>query len=96
MIVTFADEATVDLYHGRRTKRVRRLPHDILQRALVRLDVLNTAHSLIDLSSPLGNRLEALGGDWIGFHSIRINRQWRIVFRWENGNAYEVQIIDYH
>jgi proteic killer suppression protein len=96
MIVSFADEATSDLYHGRRTKRVRRLPHDILQRALVRLDVLNTAHSLMDLSSPPGNHLVALGGDWTGFHSIRINRQWRIVFRWEDGNAHEVQMIDYH
>jgi len=96
MIVSFANEATADLYHGRRTKRVRRLPHDILQRALVRLDVLNTAHSLMDLSSPPGNRLEALRGDWTGFHNIRINRQWRIVFRWENENAHEVQIIDYH
>lgn len=50
----------------------------------------------MDLSSPPGNRLEALSGDWAGFHSIRINRQWRIVFRWENGNAYDVQVVDYH
>ncbi len=96
MIVSFADEATADLYHGRRTKRVRRFPPDILRRAVVRLDVLNTAHSLMDLRSPPGNRLEALSGDWLGFHSIRINRQWRIVFQWENGNAYGVQIVDYH
>ena len=96
MIISFGDEATADLYHGRRTKRVRNLPHDILHRALVRLDVLNTAHSLIDLISPPGNRLESLGGDWAGFHSIRINQQWRIVFRWEDGNAYDVQIVDYH
>jgi proteic killer suppression protein len=96
MIVSFGDETTADLYHGHRTKRVRRLPGDILHRALVRLDVLNTAHDLIDLRSPPGNRLEALGGDWAGFHSIRINKQWRIVFRWEDGNAYEVQITDYH
>ena len=96
MIVSFADEATADLYHGRPTSRVRRFPHDILHRALVRLDVLNTAQNLMDLSSPPGNRLEALSGDWTGFHSIRINRQWRIVFRWENGNAYDFQLIDYH
>ncbi|MCZ7669529.1 MAG: type II toxin-antitoxin system RelE/ParE family toxin [Chloroflexi bacterium] len=96
MIVSFADEATADLYHGRRPSRVRRFPHDILHGALVRLDVINTAQNLMDLSSPPGNRLEALHDDWTGFHSIRINRQWRIVFRWENGNAYEVQIIDYH
>ena len=96
MIISFGDEATADLYHGRRTKRVRKLPQDILHRALVRLDVLNTAHSLIDLRSPPGNRLEALGSNWAGFYSIRINQQWRIVFRWEDGNAYDVQIIDYH
>ena len=96
MIISFGDDATADLYHGRRTKRVRKLPQDILHRALVRLDVLNTAHSLIDLRSPPGNRLEALGGNWTGFHSIRINQQWRIVFRWEGGNAYDVQITDYH
>ena len=96
MIISFGNDATADLYHGRHTKRVRKLPQDILQRALVRLDVLNTAHSLIDLKSPPGNRLEALGGNWAGFHSIRINQQWRIVFQWEDGNAYDVQIIDYH
>lgn len=96
MIASFADEATADLYHGRRTSRARRIPHDIWHRALVRLDVLNTSHSLMDLRSPPGNQLEALSGDWAGFYSIRINRQWRIVFRWENGNAYDVQVIDYH
>ena len=96
MIISFGDDATEDLYHGRRTKQVRKLPHDILHRTLVRLDVINTAHSLIDLRSPPGNRLEALGGSWAGFHSIRINQQWRIIFRWEDGNAYDVQIIDYH
>ncbi|MBX2999452.1 MAG: type II toxin-antitoxin system RelE/ParE family toxin [Caldilineaceae bacterium] len=96
MIVSFADEATADLYHGRNTSRVRRFPHDILHRALVRLDVLNTAQHLMDLSSPPGNRLEALSGDWSGFHSIRINKQWRIVFRWEDGNVYDVQVVDYH
>lgn len=96
MIVSFADEATADLYHGRHTSRVRRFPHDILHRALVRLDVLNTAQNLMDLNSPPGNRLEALSGNWTGFHSIRVNRQWRIIFRWENENAYDVQLVDYH
>lgn len=96
MIISFGDDATADLYHGRPTKRVRRLPHDILHRALVRLDILNAAYSLMDLRSSPGNRLEALGGDWTGFHSIRINQQWRIVFRWEDGYAYDVQIIDDH
>ena len=96
MIASFGDEGTAGLYHGRRTHRVRRFPHDIQKRALVKLDVLNAIHNLMDLRSPPGNRLEALSGSWAGFHSIRVNEQWRIVFRWENGNAHEVRLIDYH
>lgn len=89
MIVSFGDEATADLFHGRNTSRVRR-------RALNKLDVLNAASQLIDLRSPPGNRLEALRGDWQGFHSIRVNNQWRIVFEWRNGEAHQVELIDYH
>ena len=64
--------------------------------ALRKLDMLNAATQLGDLRSPPENRLEALRGDYAGLHSIRINDQWRIVFRWESGDAQEVQIIDYH
>lgn len=96
MIVSFGDEATADLYHGRNTKRVRRFPHDITKRALRKLDVLNGAHELIDLRSPPGNRLEALTGDWRGYHSIRVNEQWRLVFRWEENNVHDVNLTDYH
>ena len=96
MIVSFGDEATADLYHGRRTKRIRHFHHDIHRRALQKLDVLNGAHDLIDLRAPPGNRLEALRGDWQGFYSIRVNQQWRIIFRWENDNAFDVRLIDYH
>ena len=96
MIASFADNATADLYHGRRSRRVRQFPHDIQKRAFVKLDILNAAHRLIDLRSPPGNRLEALSGNWAGFYSIRVNEQWRIVFRWEEGNAHDVQLIDYH
>jgi proteic killer suppression protein len=96
MIVSFGDEATADLYHGRRTARTRRFPHDIVSRALRKLDVLNAAHQLIDLESPPGNRLEVLRGDWSGFHSIRVNEQWRLVFRWLDNNAHDVQLVDYH
>lgn len=60
------------------------------------MDVLNAAQSLDDLKSPPGNRLELLRGDFAGFHSIRINNQWRIVFRWEDYNAHDVQVVDYH
>ncbi|MBX3176423.1 MAG: type II toxin-antitoxin system RelE/ParE family toxin [Candidatus Hydrogenedentes bacterium] len=58
--------------------------------------MLNAAAALDDLRSPPGNRLEALRGDLRGCHSIRVNAQWRIVFRWETSNAYEVRIVDYH
>lgn len=58
--------------------------------------MLNAAYQLDDLRSPPGNRLEALKGDLKGFHSIRINEQWRVIFRWDSGDAFDVQIVDYH
>lgn len=61
-----------------------------------KLDVLNGASELVDLRSPPGNRLEPLKGDWAGYYSIRVNNQWRLVFRWEENNVYEVRLIDYH
>ena len=96
MIRSFGDAATEDLYHGRQSSRVRRLPQDILPVALRKLDMINAARELVDLRVPPGNRLEALKGDREGFYSIRINNQWRITFRWENGGASEVTIVDYH
>ncbi len=62
----------------------------------LKLDVLNAARSLEDLRSPPGNRPEALRGDLRGFHGIRVNKQWRIIFRWEVSEAHDVKIIDYH
>jgi proteic killer suppression protein len=96
MIVSFGDRATEDLYHNRPTSRARRFPGDIVSLALVKLDVLNGAAAVLDLRSPPGNRLEALKGDLKGYHSIRVNEQWRLIFRWEGNNAYEVRLIDYH
>lgn len=68
----------------------------MIQAAVRKLDLLNAVHALLDLRSPPGNRLELLKGDWAGFHSIRINDQWRIIFRWIEGQAHDVQIVDYH
>ena len=96
MIVSFGDAATEDLYHGRRSSRVRRFPTSIIRVALRKLDVLNAAHRLEDLRSPPGNRLEALKGDLQGFHSIRVNDQWRIIFRWSESAVYDVSLTDYH
>ncbi|MHB0929326.1 MAG: type II toxin-antitoxin system RelE/ParE family toxin [Candidatus Nanopelagicales bacterium] len=96
MILSFGNKVTEALYNGLDTKAVRHLPHDIIQKTLNKLDVLNGAHDLLDLRSPPGNRLEALRGDLSGYYSIRVNNQWRIIFRWKDGNAYEVQLTDYH
>lgn len=96
MIVSFGDRATEDLYHNRPTSRVRRFPQDVVGLALVKLDMLNGAAAVQDLRSPPGNRLEALKGDLKGSHSIRVNDQWRLVFRWEGNNAHDVRLMDYH
>jgi len=63
---------------------------------LRKLDIINAATDLKDLQSPPGNRLEALKGEWKGFHSIRVNEQWRVVFRWEGIDAHDVRLTDYH
>jgi toxin HigB-1 len=96
MIVSFGDRATEDLYHDRPTSRARRFPGDIIDLALVKLDMLNAAHSVLDLASPPGNRLEALKGELKDFYSIRVNEQWRLVFHWENNGAHDVRLMDYH
>lgn len=96
MIASFGNRATDDLYHGRKSKASRRLPADITSVALRKLDMINAAQTLQDLMSPPGNRLEALRGNLSGHQSIRINDQWRIVFRWSAGEAHAVRIVDYH
>ena len=93
MIRSFADKETEKIFKRTRSKK---LPDDIQQRALRKLVMIDAAVQLDDLRVPPGNRLEKLGGDRGGQHSIRINDQWRICFRWENGNAHEVEITDYH
>jgi proteic killer suppression protein len=95
MIVTFRGQLAEDLFFDRRSGVTRRFPGELRLVAQRKLQYLNAAVRLDDLRSPPGNRLEALKGTFAGYHSIRINDQWRIVFRWRNG-AYEVQIVDYH
>ena len=96
MIVEFGDEATEDIFHGENTKADRRIPALVWRVARRKLDMLNAAHELRDVAVPPANYLEALHGKLAGRHSIRINDQFRIVFRWHDGNAHEVQITDYH
>jgi proteic killer suppression protein len=93
MIRGFADPETALIWQGRRS---RKLPAEIQPVALRKLRLLNQARRLDDLRVPPGNRLELLRGDRSGQCSIRINRQWRICFRWEEGHASDVEIVDYH
>ena len=96
MIVSFGDKASSDLFNGIQSRHSRKLPNQIHEIALYKLDVINAAQALDDLRSPPGNRLETLRGEFKDFYSIRINNQWRIIFRWSDNNANDVQIIDYH
>jgi len=93
MIRAFRDKDTERLF---RRERVKKLPSPVSRVALRKLLLLDAAESLDDLRVPPGNRLEKLRGDRKGQYSIRVNDQWRVCFRWEDGDAYDVEITDYH
>jgi toxin HigB-1 len=93
VIKSFASRDTERLFQR---ERIRRFPAELLNLMLRKLVVLDAAEQLEDLRSPPGNRLERLKGDRAGQHSIRIDDQWRICFRWHEGNAFDVAIVDYH
>jgi toxin HigB-1 len=93
MIQSFANSETEQLFA---TGKSRRLPPDILKRAIMRLTQLNAATRIDDLRLPPSNHLEALSHDRAEQWSIRINNQWRICFRFSNGDAFDVEIVDYH
>jgi toxin HigB-1 len=97
MINSFRNRGTEDIFDGRDTRVGRRVcPRVLWSVAWRKLDQINRVHELRDLRVPPGNQLESLRGDRVGQHSIRINDQYRICFRWEAGYAYEVEITDYH
>ena len=93
MIKTFADHATEELF---RTGKSKRVPADVARRALRKLEAIDVATQLSDLRVPPGNRLHARRDDRVGQHSISVNDQWRICFRLEEGDAYDVEFCDYH
>ncbi|MGB7859770.1 MAG: type II toxin-antitoxin system RelE/ParE family toxin [Acidimicrobiia bacterium] len=97
MIRSFGDQATEDLFDGRNSKAARqRLPRSLWKVAARKLDALDQAEIMDDLRVPPGNRLEALRGDRRDQHSIRINDQYRICFRWTESGPVDVEIVDYH
>lgn len=93
MIVDFADAESARVFAGKRSKK---FPPSIHKVAMRKLYMLHASVFISDLRIPPGNRLEKLSGNYAGYHSIRINSQWRICFQWKDGNAYSVSIIDYH
>lgn len=95
MIQSFGNETSADLFRERNTRAARRIPRDLWRSAQRKLKALDVAASLEDLTIPAGNRLERLKGDQSGRYSIRINDQYRVTFRWERGQAYEVSVEDY-
>ena len=93
MIKTFKWKETEGIYHAQLS---RRLPQDIQRAAARKLEMLSAATRLESLKVPTGNELEKLSGDRTGQYSIRINDQWRLCFVWQDGDAYNVEIVDYH
>ena len=93
MIQSFGSKETEQIWEGTRSAR---LPNEIQQIGRRKLRMLNNSISLTDLSVPPSNRLEKLSGNRKDYYSIRINDQWRIIFKWNEGHSFEVEIIDYH
>lgn len=96
MIRSFSDETTADLFRERTTRAARRIPRELWRVVQRKLRLLDGALRLDDLAIPAGNRLGGLKGNQAGRHSIRVNNQYRVTFRWEDGHAYEVCVEDYH
>ncbi|HNV69621.1 MAG TPA: type II toxin-antitoxin system RelE/ParE family toxin [Candidatus Ozemobacteraceae bacterium] len=93
MIKSFRCKETERLFHR---EVARRLPSEIIESARMKLEMLDAAEVIEDLRIPPSNHLEKLSGNRAGQYSIRINRQWRVCFRWQSGNAFDVDVADYH
>jgi len=93
MIISFGNKETEKIWNGEVSKKLPREIQDIARR---KLRMLNNSFDVTDLRIPPSNRLEKLKGDLKDFYSIRINNQWRIIFKWQNANAFDVEIVDYH
>lgn len=93
MIITFGNEETEKIFWG---EVVKKLPINLQKITRRKLRMVHNAHHIKDLRVPPGNRLEALKGNLEGFHSIRVNCRWRIIFKWDSGECHDVTLIDYH
>ena len=93
MIISFGNKESEKVWAG---ERVKKLPNEVQQIGRRKLRMLNNSQNIMDLTTPPSNKLEKLKGNLKDFYSIRINDQWRIIFKWNTGNASDVEIIDYH
>lgn len=93
MIKNFGDKETEKIWNGLRSSK---LPNEIQEIARRKLRMISNSININDLRIPPSNHLEKLSGNYSGYYSIRINKQWRLIFKWENDCAYEIEIIDYH
>jgi len=96
VIQSFADQTAADLFRERNTRAARRIPRELWRAVQRKLRLIDAAGRLDDLAVPAGNRLELLKGDQAGRYSVRVNEQYRVTFRWENGHAHEVRVEDDH
>jgi toxin HigB-1 len=93
MIISLGNKDTEKIWLG---ERIKKIPNEVQEVGRRKLRMLNNSQNISDLTIPPSNRLEKLKGNLKDYHSIRINDQWRIIFKWNSGNAFEVEIIDYH
>ena len=96
MIRTFADDTTRDIWNGVNSKAARRIPRELWPHVRRRLDQIDAVTRIDNLKVPPGNRLHALGGNLRGLYAVRVNDQYRIVFRFEGADAFDVRCADYH
>lgn len=96
MIRSFGNKTAQDLYDGNNSRNARKLPKELHKKAQRLLDQINAAPSLDVLRVPPSNRLEKLRGDLAEFWSLRINDQWRVIFKWKDSDAHDVCVLDYH
>lgn len=96
MIIHFQDKLTEDIFNGVNSRYARKLPSELHKKAQRKLDMLHAATLIDTLKVPPSNKLAKLSGNLAGYWRIKIDKQWAVIFRWENGNAYDVGIVDYH
>lgn len=96
MIINFQDQATADIFQNLKTRQTRRIPQELHRKAYLMLQVLASAPEAQVMATPPGNRLHKLSGNLASFWSVSLNDQYRLIFRFEGGNAYDVRITDYH